>query len=117
MLIKTNKNTLLFYLLAFILLLLPVVSINHNLTHTLTNHQQNSYFKQKTQYLDIVKHQHNHQHFCLLCSIWQQNKFSTFFIAFFALLAFILLQKIVNKYNFLSPSFICGFLKTGPPIK
>ena len=117
MIIKINKNTLFFYFLAFILLLLPVVSINHNLTHTLTNHQQNSYFQQKIQYLNIVKHQHNHQHFCLLCSVWQQNKFSTFFTAFFTLLAFTLLQKTINKHNFSFPSFIYSFLKTGPPLK
>ncbi len=118
MLIKNNLTIIFLYLFISVLLLLPVVSINHSLIHNLNSKTQDSNFslQQKIQYLNNVKHQHHHQHLCLLCSVWQQNKFNTFFTAFFTLLAFIFLQNIKNKHNFLLPSFVYGFFKTGPPL-
>ncbi len=119
MLIKNNLTTFFLYLLAFILLLMPVVSIRHHLIHNLNNNPKVFQFslQQKNHYLNTSKHQHHHQHFCLICNLWQQNKFHTFFTAFFILLAVILLHNIKNKHNFLLPSLVYFFLKTGPPIK
>jgi hypothetical protein len=119
MLIKKSNTTFFFYILAFILLFLPVVSINHNLIHTLNHNTPKPHLtsQQKIQYFSVAKHQHYQHHFCLLCSVWQQNKFSFFFTAFFTLSIVIFLHKIKNNRNFLFTLFIYSFLKTGPPVK
>ena len=122
MLNKSNQNTKIFsYLLAFILLLLPAFSINHSLVHGINQHQQNQYSvsAKKTQYLNTENshHYHDHGEFCLLCSFWQKNKFTSFVNVFKALVVAVLLLLISNNRTFFLPSFACNFLKTGPPLK